>query len=92
MTRNLTLAIDEELLAQFRIHAAQRRTSVNALVRQMMADAVGAESRRQAAIARMRDMSTAAAARSAAAEAAGTPMAPVDWSREATYANHRGKR
>jgi hypothetical protein len=33
MAKNLTLAIDEDLLAQMRIVAAKRRTSVNVLVR-----------------------------------------------------------
>ena len=49
MTKNLTLAVDEELLARFRVVAAEQRTSVNALVRNFMEDTTGlAEKRRQA--------------------------------------------
>lgn len=49
MTRNLTLAVPDELLSRFRILAAEQRTSVNALIRSYMEDATGlAERRRQA--------------------------------------------
>ena len=49
MTKNITLAVDEDVLASFRVHAAEQRTSVNALIRKHMADATGlAEKRRQA--------------------------------------------
>lgn len=49
MTKNVTLAIGEDLLARYRVLAAERRTSVNAMIRQHMEDATGlAEKRRQA--------------------------------------------
>ena len=49
MTKNITLDVDEDVLASFRVHAAEQRTSVNALIRKHMADATGlAERRRQA--------------------------------------------
>lgn len=53
MTKNITLAVDDELLERFRLHAAQRKTSVNALLRRHMEDAVGLEERRRGAIAQM---------------------------------------
>jgi hypothetical protein len=83
MTCNLTLAIDEELLARFRLHAAEQRTTVNALVRRMMEEAVGAEARRKASIARMLELSDEAAAFDAAHEGS---AAPLDLSRGDTYA------
>jgi hypothetical protein len=49
MTKNLTLAVDEDVLASYRVLAAEQRTSVNALIRQHMEEATGlAERRRQA--------------------------------------------
>lgn len=53
MTKNITLAIEEELLERFRLHAAQRKTSVNALLRKHMEEATGLEERRREAIAKM---------------------------------------
>lgn len=43
MTRNITLAIDEDLLDRARIIAAIKRTSVNELVRQYLARLVEEE-------------------------------------------------
>ena len=40
MTKNLTLAIDEDLLDKARVLAAMRRTSVNEMVRQYLQRAV----------------------------------------------------
>ena len=49
MTKNITLAVDEDLLASFRVVAAEKRTSVNALIRNFMEETTGlAERRRQA--------------------------------------------
>ena len=56
MTKNLTLAVDENLLERFRLHAAERKTSVNALLRKHMEEAVGLEERRRAAIANMLEL------------------------------------
>ncbi len=53
MAKNITLAVDDELLERFRLHAAQRKTSVNALLRRHMEEAVGLEERRRSAIAQM---------------------------------------
>jgi hypothetical protein len=49
MTKNITLAVDEEVLARYRVLAAEQRTSVNALIRKHMEEATNvAEQRRQA--------------------------------------------
>ncbi len=49
MTKNLTLAVPEDLLASFRVVAAEKRTSVNALIRQYMEESTGlAQKRREA--------------------------------------------
>lgn len=63
MTKNLTLAVDEELLERFRLHAAERKTSVNALLRQHMEETVGLEERRRNAIAEMLELGRNTAAR-----------------------------
>jgi hypothetical protein len=50
--KNITLAIDDEVLDRVRIVAAEKKTTVNALVREFLADLAGrderlAEARRQ---------------------------------------------
>jgi hypothetical protein len=75
MTKNITLAIDEALLERFRLHAAERKTSVNALLRKHMEEAVGLEQRRRSAIAKMLELGR-------------TTTAQFDmssWDRELTY-------
>ena len=48
MTKNITLAIDEDLLDKVRVLAAMRRTSVNAMVREFLAREVDAEKQKDA--------------------------------------------
>jgi hypothetical protein len=49
MNKNVTITVKEDLLASFRIVAAEERTSVNALIRDFMEEKTGlAERRRQA--------------------------------------------
>ncbi|MFW6300607.1 MAG: DUF6364 family protein [Oceanicaulis sp.] len=43
MTKNLTLAIDEDLLDRARVLAAMRRTTVNAMVREYLERVVAEE-------------------------------------------------
>ncbi len=57
MTKNITLTVDEGLLARFRLLAAQQRTSVNALVRKHMEDATGVMAKRSDALARLAELS-----------------------------------
>jgi hypothetical protein len=63
MTKNLTLAVDEELLERFRLHAAERKTSVNALLRKHMEETVGLEERRRKAISGMLELGRSTTAR-----------------------------
>jgi hypothetical protein len=63
MTRNLTLAVPEQLLERYRLHAAERKTSVNALLRKHMEEAVGLEEKRKAAIAKMLELGKQTSAR-----------------------------
>jgi hypothetical protein len=76
MTRNLTLAVDDAVLDRYRTLAVQRKTSVNAMIREHMAQTVGAsDAERLAAVERMR------------ARAARTPYAEYapDWDRASLY-------
>jgi len=47
--KNLTLAIDDEVLDKVRIVAAEKKTSINALVRDFLADIAGRDERREKA-------------------------------------------
>ncbi len=47
--KNLTLRIDEAILAKARIITAQRATSVNALIREYLSDLVRQQSRQEIA-------------------------------------------
>lgn len=50
MRRNLTLAIEDDILNRARIEAARRRTTVNSLIRDYLASIAGVdESREEAA-------------------------------------------
>ena len=55
--KNLTLSIDEDTLREARKYAAERDTSVNALVREFLANVTGIDARRKRAVARMRELS-----------------------------------
>lgn len=44
MTKNLTISVDEDLLAKFRVLAAEQRTTVNALIRKHMEEVTGMSS------------------------------------------------
>jgi len=57
MMKNITLTVEEGLLARFRLLAAQQRTSVNALVRKHMEEATGALAAKTDALARLAELS-----------------------------------
>ncbi len=57
MLKNITLTVDEGLLARFRLLAAEQRTSVNALVRKHMEDATGLAAKRADALSRLAELS-----------------------------------
>lgn len=53
---NLTLVVEEDLLREARAVAAQRRTSVNDMVRAFLHDVVTQDSRRLAALERIQPL------------------------------------
>ncbi|MCR9130343.1 MAG: DUF6364 family protein [Alphaproteobacteria bacterium] len=55
MTKNLTLAIDEDLLDKARVLAAMRRTTVNAMVREFLSREVTSETSDAARMERWND-------------------------------------
>jgi plasmid stability protein len=55
--RNITLSIDDDVLAAVRRHAAERNSSVNALVREYLTNLAAHEDRANRARARLRQLS-----------------------------------
>ena len=55
--KNITLSVDESVLATVRRHAAERNSSVNALVREYLASVAAHEDRAKRARARLRQLS-----------------------------------
>ena len=55
--KNITLAIDEDVLDRVRVVAAQRKTTVNALVREHLADLAGDTDRLAKALKELREFS-----------------------------------
>lgn len=86
--RNLTLAVDDEVLADYRLLAAEQRTTVNALVRKHMAEATGSAARRKAALERLAELSLASEAFDDAYPAV-APDQAARFSREETYTGRR---
>jgi len=61
--KNITLAVDEDVLEKVRVIAAKRNTTVNALVRQHLERLARNEDRARQAIAELRRMSETTEAR-----------------------------
>jgi hypothetical protein len=55
--RNITLSVDDHVLAAARRHAAERNSSVNALVRDFLTNLAAQDDRARRARARLRQMS-----------------------------------
>ena len=55
--KNITLAVDEKVLAAVRRYAVERNSSVNALVREHLSDIARHEDRARNARARLRELS-----------------------------------
>jgi hypothetical protein len=75
MTKNITLAIDEELLDRVRVAAAKRKTTVNGLVRaylEQIATSEDKKSRFQRRIRALRARTT-------------FEVGPVTWTRDELY-------
>ena len=84
MTKNITLAVDEDVLAQYRMLAAEKRTSVNALIRRHMEEATSLAEKRRRARAWM-----AAKARENAAHDEPEADGGWRWNREDCYSGPR---
>jgi hypothetical protein len=55
--KNITLSVDDEVLAAVRRYTAERNSSVNALVREYLTNIAGHEDRARRARARLRQLS-----------------------------------
>ncbi len=86
--KNVTLAFEDETLARLRVHAAQNKTTVNALFRKHAEDLLGLQERRKSARERLLELSRLSEAFDEA-----NPNAACDdlprISREETYAGRR---
>ena len=54
--KNITLAIEDDILDRARMAAAERRTTVNAMVREFLADVAGQDQRRRSARAALLEL------------------------------------
>jgi hypothetical protein len=70
--KNITLAVDEEVLEAVRVYAAEHKTTVNALVRAELERIARAEDRVARARRRIREL----------AEQSEAAMGPVTWNRD----------
>jgi hypothetical protein len=70
--KNITLSIEEEVLREARKIAAERGTTVNAMVRASLAELVGRKKRVRNALERMREL----------AETGGMEVGDKTWSRD----------
>jgi hypothetical protein len=94
MTKNVTMAFDEEKLARLRVLAAQQRTTVNGLFRKHVDYLLDGDERRQKAREWMRQKAHENMendAKLAAARARGEVVEEETWrwSREETYAERQ---
>ncbi len=91
MTKNVTMAFDEDVLERLRIHAAQNKTTVNAIFRKHAEHLVGIDEKRREAREWMVNegrKNMERDAQRAAARARGEIVEEETWrwSREETYA------
>jgi len=70
--KNITLSVDDEVLAAARRHAAERNSTVNALVREYLTNLAEHDGRARRARARLRQLSKQSPAR----------LGKKDWTRE----------
>jgi hypothetical protein len=75
-TRNVTISLPAELLRAARIFAAERDTTLNALLREMLQDRLDKEGRMRAAVRRMLEI---------ADEEPRSPVDPGSFRREDLY-------
>jgi hypothetical protein len=92
MTRNVTMAFEDDVLDGLRVYAAERKTTVNALFRAHAKELLGLEDRRKAAREWMHQKGLENIARDAERAASGEAEAEGEtwrWSREETYAERQ---
>jgi Arc/MetJ family transcription regulator len=75
MTKNITLAIDDEVLARVRRIAAEKNTTVNALVREYLTHLAGREDRVREAVRQLKE----------ASENSELKVGPITWKRDDLY-------
>jgi hypothetical protein len=75
MSKNITLAIDEDVLADVRLYAAQNNTTVNAIVRSSL----------ESLAERVRRQQSEWDALFALTDEAGARVGPRTWSRDDAY-------
>ena len=97
MAKNVTMAFEDDLLDRLRIHAAQHKTSVNAIFRKHAEHLVGIDEKRREAREWMRQKALDNMARDADRAAVRARGEAVDeetwrWSREETYAERQWPR
>ena len=80
--KNITLAIDEDLLERSRALAERRKTSLNALVRTLLASEIEQEDRIAAAKRGMKRLMD---------ESRGSMPADYRWNRDEIYAEREGR-
>lgn len=73
--KNITLAVDEHVLAEARRYAAARNTTVNGLVREHLEQIVRNEDRARQAVRELREMSDRSTAE----------VGPRNWTRDDLY-------
>jgi DNA primase len=77
--KNITLALDENVLAAVRRYAANRGTTVNAIVRDHLGRIAEENDRLAAAKKRLKELSDASTAE----------VGPITWTRDDIYDRHR---
>jgi hypothetical protein len=73
--KNITLSVDDEVLAEVRRYAAARNTTVNGIVRQHLESIAASENRARQAIQELREMSDRSPAE----------VGPLTWKRDDLY-------
>ena len=73
--KNITLSIEEDVLQEARKIAAERGTTVNAIVRASLAELVAPKKRMKDAVKRMRKL----------AKQGGMEVGPITWKRDDLY-------
>jgi hypothetical protein len=73
--KNITLSVDERILAVVRRYAAERESSINGLVREFLTRIANHEDRSRKARRRIRQLSNRSKAR----------IGPVSWSRDSLH-------